>query len=149
GPRALQIARNLLSIDPAMLRYYTGVTANINGSPGVVSRTGYTGEDGCELVVPAEVAEALWEKLFAAAEPLGGAAAGLGCRDTLRLEAGMPLYGHELNEDIDPFQAGLDFAVNLEGRTFPGRDRLLKRRNDANLPHRVGLELSGKRPARE
>ena len=80
---------------------------------------------------------------------MGGTAAGLGCRDTLRLEAGMPLYGHELSEQINPFQAGLGYAVDLENRSFPGRDALLKLRDDKTLPRRVGWELAGKRVPRE
>jgi aminomethyltransferase len=149
GPRALEIVRPLSTIDPARLRYYTSSETEFFGTPGIISRTGYTGEDGCELIVPASAALELWEKLFAAAQPSGGAAAGLGCRDTLRLEAGMPLYGHELNEDINPFQAGLGYAVDLENRSFPGRDALLKLRDKKNLPCRAGWELAGKRVPRE
>src|SRR5438132_10378055 len=74
---------------------------------------------------------------------------GLGARDTLRLEAAMPLYGHELGEDIDPFQAGLAWAVKMDKGEFIGRDALARRRQDPNLPRRVGLELEGKRIARE
>jgi aminomethyltransferase len=73
----------------------------------------------------------------------------LGARDTLRLEAGMPLYGHELNEELNPLQAGLNFAINLENRQFPGHDPLAKAQADKSLPRLVGLELEGKRPARE
>ena len=76
--------------------------------------------------------------------------AGLGARDTLRLEAAMPLYGHELSEEIDPFQAGLGFAVDLESRTFPGRDALVKQRDrEESYRVRVGWELAGKRVPRE
>ncbi len=149
GPRALEIVRPLVEVDVARLRYYTGAASQIAGEPGLVSRTGYTGEDGCELIVPADVALEVWEKLIAAAGQFGGSAAGLGCRDTLRLEAAMPLYGHELNEQINPFQAGLGYAVDLDDRSFPGRDALVKLRDDASLPRRVGWELSGKRVPRE
>ena len=79
----------------------------------------------------------------------GIAAAGLGARDTLRLEAAMPLYGHELNEQIGPIQAGLNFAVSLKDRQFSGRDAILKQKEDAALPRRVGLQLSGRRVPRE
>ncbi len=149
GPRALEIVRPHSTVDPATLRYYTGSETEFCGAPGVISRTGYTGEDGCELILPADAALALWEKLIAAAEPLGGKAAGLGCRDTLRLEAAMPLYGHELGEDINPYQARLAFGVDLEGRSFPGRDALVKLRNETKLPRRAGWELAGKRVPRE
>jgi len=149
GPRALEIVRPLSAVDPATLGYYHGAESEIAGSAGVVSRTGYTGEDGCELIVPAGAALELWEKLDAAARQIGGTAAGLGARDTLRLEAGMPLYGHELTEDLNPFQAGLGFAVNLKDRSFPGSDALVKLRDDESLPVRAAWKLSGKRVPRE
>src|SRR5260370_27437590 len=79
----------------------------------------------------------------------GAKPCGLGARDTLRLEAAMPLYGHELNEDIDPLQAGLAWAVKFDKGDFIGRDALLRRRDDSTLRHRVGVELAGKRIARE
>ncbi len=149
GPRALEIVRPLTETDAARLRYYTGEETAISGGKGIVSRTGYTGEDGCELIVPAAAALEVWEKLESAAKQFGGAAAGLGARDTLRLEAAMPLYGHELGEDTHPYQAGLSFAVDLEKRTFPGRDALAKLREDTSAPHRAGWRLSGKRVPRE
>ena len=149
GPRALEIIRPISRLDPAQLRYYHGAETELSGVPGILSRTGYTGEDGCELIVPASAALAIWEQLFAAAEKLGGTAAGLGCRDTLRLEAGMPLYGHELSEQIDPFQAGLGYAVDLECRQFPGHAALVKHSTDKTVSQRVGWELEGKRVPRE
>jgi aminomethyltransferase len=149
GPRALDIVRPLSTVDPAKLAYYHGAESEIAGSSGTVSRTGYTGEDGCELIVPAAAALELWETLHAAAEKVGGAAAGLGARDTLRLEAGMPLYGHELDEQTNPFQAGLSFAVQLKDRSFPGRDTLVRLRSDKTLPIRAGWVLTGKRVPRE
>lgn len=149
GPRAIEIVRPLSSVDPSSLGYYHGTESEIAGAGGLLSRTGYTGEDGCELIVPAEAALSLWEALDAAAQAVGGTAAGLGARDTLRLEAGMPLYGHELGEDVDPFQAGLGYAVNLKDRTFPGRDVLSKLKSDATRPVRVAWELGGKRVPRE
>ena len=149
GPRAIEIARPILGIDPAALRYYHGTEAQIAGASGIVSRTGYTGEDGCELIVPAETAAGLWSRLIDAALAVGGCAAGLGARDTLRLEAGMPLYGHELSEQINPFQAGLGYAVDLDGRSFPGRDALAKLAGDSTKPRRVGMSADGNRVPRE
>lgn len=145
GPRALPAAQRLVEAELHRLKYYQAAESLIAGHGGIVSRTGYTGEDGCELIVGSGAVAGVWEALIAA----GGAAAGLGARDTLRLEAAMPLYGHELSEDINPFQAGLAFAVDLEGRTFPGRDALLQTKVDPRLPRRVGLAVDGKRPARE
>lgn len=149
GPRALEIVRPLVSLDPETLGYYHGAECELVGTSGLISRTGYTGEDGCELIVPAEAALTLWEALDEAAQAIGGGAVGLGARDTLRLEAGMPLYGHELDEQTDPFQAGLGFAVNLKDRRFPGSEALAQRKSDPNAPVRIGLELGGKRVPRE
>lgn len=149
GPRALQIARSLVADNPSGLDYYTGAVSQIGGAKGIVSRTGYTGEDGCELIVPAEAALDLWTRLYSLGKEHGLAAAGLGARDTLRLEAAMPLYGHELSEQINPIQAGLDFAVNLKDREFVGRAAIAKLKGDPALPKRVGLELLSKRVPRE
>ena len=149
GPLALRIAEPLVGADLGGLSYYTGCETTICGHLGIVSRTGYTGEDGCELVVPAAAAVEVWERLFAEGKELGLVAAGLGARDTLRLEAAMPLYGHELSESIDPLQAGLAFAVNLQGREFIGREAIATRKDDPARPVRIGLELAGRRVPRE
>jgi aminomethyltransferase len=148
GPRSLELVRPFLSVDPNTLRYYHAAEARIGGPQGIVSRTGYTGEDGVELIVGASTLYALWETLLMQGRSLGAAAAGLGCRDTLRLEAAMPLYGHELTEQIDPFQAGLGFAVDLE-KEFPGRDALVAAKAEKSRPVRTGLVLEGKRVPRE
>jgi aminomethyltransferase len=149
GPLALRLAQPLVAPDLAGIKYYHGVQTEITGQPAIVSRTGYTGEDGFELTVPAEAAVGMWEKLLAADREQGVMAAGLGARDTLRLEAAMPLYGHELSEEINPFEAGLGFAVNLENRMFPGHDALAKIKQSPRIRVRVGLELAGKRVPRE
>ena len=115
------------------------------GQQCVVSRTGYTGEDGVEIMIGNAFGVALWEELI----KRGAKPCGLGCRDSLRLEAAMPLYGHELNEDIDPFQAGLAWAVKMDKGDFRGKDALMRRQKDASLRRRVGIEMKGKRIARE
>jgi glycine cleavage system T protein (aminomethyltransferase) len=145
GPRALELAQPLVDVDLAAMKYYTGAETRIAGHGGIASRTGYTGEDGCELIVGAGAALSVWESLVRG----GAVPAGLGCRDTLRLEAAMPLYGHELSEETDPFSAGLDFAVDLEDRAFPGHDALVRAKSDTARPKRVGLELAGSRLPRE
>ncbi|MBI2827377.1 MAG: glycine cleavage system aminomethyltransferase GcvT [Planctomycetia bacterium] len=145
GPQALALVQPLVDVPIDRLKYYHATEARIAGHGGVVSRTGYTGEDGCELILGARAVEEVWQSLVDA----GATPAGLGARDTLRLEAGMPLYGHELTESIDPLAAGLDFAVDLEGRSFPGRDPIAARAKDAARPRRVGLRLAGKRVPRE
>jgi aminomethyltransferase len=145
GPKAIALAQKFVDHPLEPMKYYTGAEAAIDGAAGLVSRTGYTGEDGVELVAPAASALALWTKLIDA----GASAAGLGARDTLRLEGAMPLYGHELNEQIDPVQAGLNFAINLQDRTFPGRDAIAARKEDPTTPRRIGLTLASKRVPRE
>jgi aminomethyltransferase len=117
--------------------------------PCIVSRTGYTGEDGFELIVRAEDAPRVWENLLMAGRAFGVSPVGLGARDTLRLEAGMPLYGHELEENIDPYMAGLGFACQCKDRTFVGRDVLAERSKEEIEVKRVGLVLEGRRAARE
>ncbi|ADB19315.1 glycine cleavage system T protein [Pirellula staleyi DSM 6068] len=149
GPKALAVVEPLVGVDVGGLSYYTGTETTICGKPGIVSRTGYTGEDGCEVILPAEAAKDFCDKCLEHGVSVGAAPAGLGARDTLRLEAAMPLYGHELSESLDPLQAGLDFAVTLEGREFLGRQAILNRRADKERPVRVGLELAGRRAARE
>ena len=149
GPLAIQAIGPLSSVDPTTLKYYTATEAKIGGAAGLLGRTGYTGEDGWEIVVPSEAAVSIWCSLLENGAEAGAKAAGLGCRDTLRLEAGMPLYGHELNEQINPYEAGLGFAVSLEGRTFPGIEVLKRSKANPNLRRRVGLVLSGKRVPRE
>ncbi len=149
GPRALDLMEPLVEAPLESMRYYTGQMTNIAGKRGLVTRTGYTGEDGYELVVATGDADAVWNIILGAGSSLGAMPAGLGCRDTLRIEAAMPLYGHELSEAINPIQAGLDFAVNTDDRDFVGRDALLRFKQDSTQPRRVGLVLSGKRLPRE
>jgi glycine cleavage system T protein (aminomethyltransferase) len=149
GPAAIRCVQPLASTDLRALGYYTGTETTICGSAAIVSRTGYTGEDGCELVVPSAIAVTVWESVLAQGKTAGAMAAGLGARDTLRLEAAMPLYGHELSEQINPIQAGLSFAVNMDGRDFVGRAALVAAKQNPVQPVRVGLELAGRRAARE
>jgi aminomethyltransferase len=160
GPKALEILQPFFvgyettpALDLATLRYYHFALgwfgSETDNHTVAVSRTGYTGEDGFEFMCNSEEAADIWTQVIVAAERAGGMAAGLGARDTLRLEAAMPLYGHELSESINPFQAGLGFAVNLEGRDFFGRDALARFAADKNQPVRIGLELEGKRVPRQ
>jgi len=154
GPRSVELLQPLVDVDLRSMRYYRGAQSPILHPAAqrqgcIVSRTGYTGEDGFELSLGATVAKDVWEALMELGRPLGVVPAGLGARDTLRLEAGMPLYGHELSEQIDPFQAGLGFACHLVGYDFPGRDALLKIQSQPLQRIRIGLELLGKRTARQ
>jgi len=149
GPRAVE------SNEVAQgLKYYFASVAEIRDRDGfqIVSRTGYTGEDGYEVIVPKEYVEEdvffLTEKQTAWRFDFPVVPCGLGARDTLRLEAAMPLYGHELTDTIDPFQAGLAWAVKLEKGDFVGRDALRKLQVSPKVT-RVGLELTGRKAARE
>ncbi len=148
GPRAEAIVAGTLDSEVCKLGYYRGAVTTHFGGSCIVSRTGYTGEDGFELIVPAERGLEVWQALCRTGGPLGLKPSGLGARDTLRLEAGMPLYGHELTDEIDPFQAGLGFAVTLKDHEFIGRPAL-ERRRLTDSPQRVGLVLDGRRVARE
>ena len=149
GPKAMDIVKPMLDFDVTALRYYRCTYGSIDEESGWISRTGYTGEDGIEWIGAADAAECLWKGILERCQTIGGKAAGLGARDTLRLEAAMPLYGHELNEGTTPVEAGLDFAVSLDGRNFIGRDALLAAKADSNRPVRIGLQLEGRRVARE
>jgi aminomethyltransferase len=133
----------LFDVPLAGIRYYFADETSYAGKPAIVSRTGYTGEDGVEIIAPAALATDVWEQLVSG----GAAPAGLGARDTLRLEAGMPLYGHELSEELDPIQAGVGWAAKAKEKDFIGRDALSQR--DPNRQVRVGLKLADKRIARE
>ncbi len=149
GPRAEEIVGQLLPPAATQLGYYRGLVSDQMGKPCVVSRTGYTGEDGFELIVKAEDALQVWNNVMLAGRNCGIRHVGLGARDTLRLEAGMPLYGHELSEDTDPLTAGLGFAVNLKERRFVGADALSRITDEPRETKRIGLRLTGRRAARE
>jgi aminomethyltransferase len=145
GPHAETTLQGLVDQPLAAVKNYHAIKARVCGTSAVVSRTGYTGEDGFEIVAAADQATTIWQQLV----NYGALPAGLGARDTLRLEAAMPLYGHELNESITPWQAGLQFAVNLEGRSFIGSTALHSLQDSATLPVRVGLKLTNRRVPRE
>ena len=142
GPGAEALLRTLTADLPA--KNYTAVLhGTVDGRPCLVSRTGYTGEDGFELYCAPADAPALWDALTAA----GALPCGLGARDTLRLEAAMPLYGHELSPSINPYEAGLGIFVKLEKPDFIGKAALERARPVSR--RRVGLQMTGRGIARE
>lgn len=151
GPRSAEILRGLVPSGQAdtvvALRYYAAVPATVAGHEVLLARTGYTGEDGFELYLPAARAPAIWRDLLAAGRPAGLVPAGLACRDTLRLEAGMPLHGQELSSTIDPYSAGLGRVVRL-GKPFVGRDALALLAERDPERRLVGLRGTGRRAAR-
>lgn len=148
GPRAESILQELTDFPLSQLKAFRFVpTAEVGGVEALVSRSGYTGEDGFELLVEAGAAVDLWRRLMAA----GGAGilpAGLGARDTLRLESALALYGHELNRDTNPLEARLDRFVRLEQGDFVGRDAIRAAREHGLRKLLVGLELSDRGIAR-
>ena len=142
GPKAAEMMKGLFTDDVTKLKYYYATPTRYRDKGGIVSRTGYTGEDGFEVALPNELAVPFWNELM----ERGAVPCGLGARDTLRLEAAMPLYGHELSEAMDPLTAGLGWAVKMDKGEFIGREAIAK----MNLSRsRVGLEIEGKRAARE
>ena len=146
GPGAEALLRTLTADLPA--KNYTAVLhGTVDGRPCLVSRTGYTGELGYEIYTANENAPKLWKVLREAGEEFGLIPCGLGARDTLRLEAAMPLYGHEMDETVTPLEAGLDFAVKLNKPEFIGKDALVA----AGTPQRVrvGLAVTGRGIVRE
>jgi len=149
GPLAISLLNPLLDCDLATLRYYRGMPAQFAKWSCYVSRTGYTGEDGCELIVAAADGPPIWDTILQHGVDRSAAPIGLAARDTLRLEAAMPLYGHELSEQTNPIQAGLGFALNLQNRQFVGHEALVNFQADSQQPLRIGLQLDGKRVPRE
>jgi aminomethyltransferase len=128
GPAAAGVMERLGSPGPASQGWHRVARAALAGIPCTVCTTGYTGEPGYEILAPGARGRELWEALLAAGAPLGVVPAGLAARDTLRAEAALPLYGHEISEDTDPFSAGLGAAaVSLEGHEFVGRQALAAR----------------------
>lgn len=145
GPRAIGIVQRLTDADLASLPRFGVVETTVNGVRTIVGRTGYTGEDGVELYPPIDTVVDLWRKLLDIGAPDGLVPVGLGARDTLRLEAKMALYGHELTEEINPLEAALSWAVAFDKGDFIGRDALLAIK-DAGGPARrlVGFRMVGR-----
>lgn len=124
GPKAIEIVQSLTASALADIKYYHFADGEVAGVKCLISRTGYTGEDGVELYCAAAETEKLAEAVLAAGAPLGLELAGLGARDSLRLEAGFPLYGHEITDAINPISAGLGWVVKFDKGTFVGSDPL-------------------------
>jgi len=147
GPKALATLQAISSVDPSGIRRYWGQWVNLNDLEVLLARTGYTGEDGFEVYLwntsleKPEKAEKLWQTILKAGEEYGIKPCGLGARDTLRLEAGMCLYGNDINEDTTPLEAKLTFTVRFEKDNFIGKDALLKQKDEGLKRIRVGLRM--------
>jgi aminomethyltransferase len=144
GPNATKILQSVTDTDLATLPYYSIGEGTVSGVKAYLCRTGYTGEDGFEVLFSANDAVSVFNSLIAA----GAVPCGLASRDTLRLEAGMPLYGHELNLDVNPYEAGFARVVRLDRDDFVGRDALLELSNKSTSRKLIGLVGEGKRAAR-
>jgi len=146
GPESEHIVETVLGLPCAELTFYTcktilsPLTSHFSPQEIIISRTGYTGEDGFEIYASHDYIRECWDKLMAA----GVQACGLGCRDTLRFEVGLPLYGDELSEEITPVMAGLTMFVKFDKPEFIGREALLKQKTDGPAKKLVGIELSDK-----
>ena len=148
GPLSTDIIGKISDINELPVKYYTfKENVDISGISCMVSKTGYTGEGGYEICCKNEDAAPLWELLLDAGADKGLIPCGLGARDTLRLEAGMPLYGHEMDDDISPIEAGLGFAVKLKKDNFIGKKGIIDRGTPTKT--RVGLKITGRGIARE
>lgn len=148
GPESKEILLKLTDEESIPVKYYSFKAGQkVGGIECIVSKTGYTGEDGFELYTAPENAAELWEKLIEAGSGLGLIPCGLGARDTLRLEASMPLYGHEMNDVITPLETGLGFFVKMGKEDFIGKNALLAKGEPS--VHRVGIELIDRGIARD
>lgn len=139
GPNAEATLKNVLGIDAADLEFYTFKDVVIDGEDAIVSRTGYTGEDGFEIYASHMLTRKLWNQLMDA----GVQPCGLGCRDTLRFEAGLPLYGDELTDEITPIEAGFSMFVKLDKAQMIGRDACAAQKAEGPARKLVGLEVQG------
>ncbi len=149
GPAAAGILSSLTDLDLGAMKYYAGAFGSVAGAPAWVARTGYTGEDGFEVFCRPADAVAIWDAVVSEGAPAGLVPAGLAARDTLRLEAGMPLYGNELGPDMTPFEAGLGRVVKLDKPgDFVGRSALAVMAAAEPARRLVGLTIQSRRVAR-
>jgi aminomethyltransferase len=152
GPNAVSIVKPLTDTNLDDIKYYWFTTGHVDGVEAIISRTGYTGEDGFEIYAAPEFAEQLWNKFLEAGrygEPEGILPAGLAARNTLRLESGMSLYGHELDDEIKPLESGLGWITKLQKGEFIGRDALAELKEKGVSRKLVGFEMVDRGIARD
>ena len=149
GPKAMEILKKLTAEENIPKKYYHAVfDTEVAGIPCIISKTGYTGEDGVELYLASENAEKMWDALLEAGKDEGLIPCGLGARDTLRIEAAMPLYGHEMDDEISPLETGLKFAVKMgKEEDFIGK-KAMEERGEPKIT-RIGLKVTGRGIIRE
>jgi aminomethyltransferase len=144
GPKALATVQKLTRTPLETIRYYWFVDSEVNGVPARIARTGYTGEDGVEIYAAPDLAEALWDALLDAGGEFGIKPCGLGARNTLRLEAKMALYGHEIGPSITPLEADLAWIVKFDKADFVGKAALEKQRAEGITRKLTGFEMKGR-----
>jgi aminomethyltransferase len=149
GPKALEILTKVTENDPANLKYYWFRPAKVAGVEGILARTGYTGEDGFEFYFAPASSQHIWNTLLDAGKQEGLIPAGLGARNTLRLEAGYALYGHELDPETTLLEANLGWITKFEKGDFVGRDVLLRQRAEGTARKLIGFEMIDRAPARD
>ena len=143
GPKAMEILKKLTAEENIPKKYYHAVfDTEVAGIPCIISKTGYTGEDGVELYLDSSNAEKMWDALLEAGKEDGLIPCGLGARDTLRMEAAMPLYGHEMDDTVSPLETGLGFAVKMKKDDFIGKAALEEK--EAPQRTRIGLKVTGR-----
>ena len=149
GPKALETAQKLTSTDLSAIRYYWFEDGQFSGAPARIAHTGYTGEDGFEVYVAPEHAVNVWNAILEAGKPFGIKPCGLGARNTLRLEAKMALYGHEIGASITPFEADLGWIVKMDKGEFTGRNALAKQLEKGITRKLAGFEMRSRGIARD
>ena len=148
GQNSLKILRTLTNVNLAEIEYYWLIAGTVAGIPTIISRTGYTGDLGFELYVEAAQGEDFWDAVYATTVAGGGKPIGLGARDTLRLEAGLCLYGNDIDETTTPLEAGLRWAVAFDKKDFIGRAALIKQRDEGTKRRLVGFQMLDRSIAR-
>jgi aminomethyltransferase len=149
GPRALDTLQKLASVPLTQIRYYWFVDGEVSGAPARIARTGYTGEDGFEIYIAPEEAPRVWEEILAAGADFGIEPCGLGARNTLRLEAKMALYGHEIHASVTPWEADLGWIVKLDKGDFIGKKVLVGQKERGVTRKLTGFEMRGRGIARD
>src|SRR5580765_1716399 len=144
GPRAREIVQKLTPVDLSSIKYYWFADGEVLGVPARIAHTGYTGEDGFELYIPPSEAERVWNEILQAGAEFGVKPCGLGARNTLRLEAKMALYGHEIDASLSPLEADLGWIVKLDKGEFVGRDALVKQKEGGLQRRLAGFEMQGR-----
>ena len=144
GPKARATLQKLTPVDLAAIKYYWFTDGEVSGVPARIAHTGYTGEDGYEIYIPPAEAVRIWNEVLNAGAEFGIKPAGLGARNTLRLEAKMALYGHEIDASISPLEADLGWIVKLDKGEFVGRDALVKQKEAGVRRKLIGFEMRGR-----